>query len=61
MPIDWESACVVYLYKCKDDKYECITFRGINLLSIVGKVYGWVLIKKIRKVTKGVIWMSSTF
>ncbi len=39
------SACVVPLYKGKEDKYECTSFRGISLLSVVGKVYGKVLIK----------------
>lgn len=27
------------------DRHECKSFRGINLLSVVGKVYGRVLIK----------------
>ena len=28
--------------------YECSNFRGISLLSVVGKVYGRVLINRIR-------------
>ena len=26
--------------KGKGNKYECASFRGISLLSVVGKVYG---------------------
>ena len=31
--------------------YECSNFRGISLLSVVGKVYGRVLINRIRDKT----------
>ncbi len=55
MPVDWTSACVVPLYKGKGDKYECTSFRGISLLSVVGKVYGKVLIKRVREGTEGMI------
>ena len=34
----------VLLYKGKGDKCEYSNSRGINLLSVVGKVYGRVLI-----------------
>ena len=39
VPSDWRSACVVPLYKGKGDKYECSSYRGISLSSVVGKVY----------------------
>merc|ERR1712035_290651 len=55
VPSDWRSACVVPLYKGKGDKYECSSYRGISLLSIVGKVYERVLIERIRKGTEEVI------
>ena len=35
--------------------YECSNFRGISLLSVVGKVYGRVLINRIRDKTENVI------
>lgn len=35
------------VYKGKGDENECISFRGIILLSVVGKVYGQVVIKRI--------------
>jgi len=42
VPIDWASACVIPLYKRKGNKYECNSFRGTSLLSVIGKVYGSV-------------------
>ena len=36
------------LYKWKGDKCECSDSRGISLLSVVGKLYGRVLIKRVR-------------
>ena len=55
VPVDWVTACMVPLYKGKRDMYECSNFRGINLLSVVGKVYGRVLINRIRDKTENVI------
>ena len=46
---------IVPLYKDKGDVYECINTREISLLSVVGKVYGRVLINRIRDRTDGVI------
>ena len=55
VPVDWVIACMVPLYKGKGDMYECSNFRGISLLSVVGKVYGRVLINRIRDTTEKVI------
>ena len=55
VPVDWVIACMVPLYKGKGDMYECSNFRGISLLSVVGKVYGRVLINRIRDKTENVI------
>ena len=54
-PEDWKIACVVPLYKGKGERLECNNYRGISLLSVVGKAYGRLLIKRIRDVTEGVI------
>ena len=45
---------IVYmaLHKGKGDKCECSNSRGISLLSIVGKLYGRVLIKRVRAGTE---------
>ena len=55
VPLEWKSACVVPLYKGKGDKFECGSFRGISLLSVVGKVYGRVLIERIRCGTESMV------
>jgi len=55
VPEDWKIACVVPLYKGKGDKLECNNSRGISLLSVVGKAYGRILIRRIRDATECVI------
>ena len=55
VPVGWVIACMVPLYKGKGDVHECGNFRGISLLSVVGKVYGRVLINRIRDKTENVI------
>ena len=47
----WRDACIVPLYKGKGDKCECSNSRGISLLSVVGKLFGRVLIKIVREGT----------
>ena len=49
VPKEWKSAFIVPLYKGKGDHLECANYRGISLLSVVGKVYGTILIERIRK------------
>ena len=51
-PIDWHGACILPLYKGKGDKCECSNSRGIRLLSVVGKVFGRMLIKRVRAGTE---------
>ena len=55
VPVDWVLACLVLLYKGKGDVHECRNFRGISLLSVVGKVYGKILINRISDKTENVI------
>ena len=43
------------LYKGKGDTRECGSYRGISLLSVVGKVYGRVLIERVIECTDGAI------
>ena len=50
--MDWRAACRVPLYKGNGDKCDCYNSRGISLLSEVGKLYGRVLIKKVRAGTE---------
>lgn len=51
VPSEWCDACIVPLYKGKGDKSVCGNSRGISLLSVVGKLYGRILIKRIRSAT----------
>ena len=55
VPVDWVCACIVPLFKGKGDVFECCNYRGISLLSVVGKVYGRVLINRIRDRTERAI------
>ena len=55
VPSDWCNACIVPLYKGKGDKYECSNYRGISLLCVVGKLYGRILMKRIRELTDSVM------
>ena len=48
VPMNWHVACVVPLYKWKSDKCECSNSRSISLLSVVGKPFGRVLIKRLK-------------
>ena len=36
---DWMSAVIVPLYRAKGERTECNNYRGISLLSVVGKLY----------------------
>ena len=40
------------LHKWKGGKCECSNSRGISLLSVTGKLYGRMLIKKVRAETE---------
>ena len=45
--MDWRGACIVPLFKGKGDKCKCSNSRSISLLSVVGKLFGRVLIKRV--------------
>ena len=45
--MDWRGACRVPLYKGKGGKCERSNSRDISLLSVVVKLYGIVLIKRV--------------
>ena len=38
VPEDWKAACIVPVYKGKGDSRDCANYRGINVLSIPGKI-----------------------
>ena len=53
--MNWRGACIVLLYKGKGDKCECSNSRGISLMSVVGMLFGRVLIKRVRAGTESTI------
>ena len=52
VPEDWKAACIVPVYKGKDDRRDYANYRGISILSISGKIYGRVLISRVIESTK---------
>ena len=52
VPMDWRGVCIVPLYKGKGDKCECSNSTGISLLSVVGKLCGRVVNKRVRAGTE---------
>ena len=55
VPSDWCRACMIPLYKGKGEVYDCKNSRGISLLSVVGKLYGRVLIERVRRLTEELV------
>ena len=55
VPNDWMRTVIVLIYKGKGDRRKCKNYRGVSLLSIPGKVYGRILIGKVRSLTEGLI------
>ena len=49
---DLRSAMIVPLQKGKGEMIKCKNYRGISLLSVVGKIYADILV---RSVTGGLI------
>ncbi|XP_050563412.1 uncharacterized protein LOC126912929 [Spodoptera frugiperda] len=56
VPGDWAKAVIVPLYKGKGSQQECKNYRGISLLSVVGKLYAKILIERVIDVTEKKIW-----
>ena len=48
VPQDMRDAKIVTLYKNKGDRSDCNSYRGISLLSIVGKVFARVALARVQ-------------
>ena len=48
------DANIVTLYKNKGDRSDCNNYRGISLLSIVGKVFARVILKRLQNLASRV-------
>ncbi|GFS12637.1 RNA-directed DNA polymerase from mobile element jockey [Elysia marginata] len=59
VPDDWQRAIVVPIWKCKGSKKDCSTYRGISLLSHVGKMFAKILERRIRAKTEHLLSNSS--
>ena len=49
VPQDMRDAKIITLYKNKGERSDCNNYRGISLLSIVGKVYARVVLARLQK------------
>ena len=49
VPEEWRSPVTVSLYNGKEKRNECNNYRGISLLSIVGKIYAGILVDRVHR------------
>ena len=49
-PNDWKGAVILPVYK-KGSRLDCTNYRGISLMSVVGKVFAWVLNERVKGLT----------
>ena len=54
VPEDMRNANIITLYKNKGDRSDCNNYRGISLLSIVGKVFARVVLNKLQRLAERV-------
>ena len=55
VPQELRNAKIVTLYKNKGDKGDCNNYRGISLLSITGKVFARVILKRLQTIAERVL------
>ena len=46
---------IIPLYKGRGERTECSNYRGISLLSVVGKIFAGIIVDRVHKVTEGLI------
>ena len=49
-PGDWIKAVIIPIFK-KASRLDCANYRGISLLSVVGKVFGRILNERVKAIT----------
>eukprot|EP00745_Piridium_sociabile_P017961 TRINITY_DN26814_c0_g1_i11.p1 TRINITY_DN26814_c0_g1~~TRINITY_DN26814_c0_g1_i11.p1 ORF type:complete len:515 (+),score=121.07 TRINITY_DN26814_c0_g1_i11:351-1895(+) len=54
VPQDMRDASIVTLYKNKANRSDCNNYRGISLLSVVGKVFARVVLSRLQKLAERV-------
>ena len=55
VPEDWRSTVIAPLYTGKVEMIECKNYRGISLLTVVGKIYVGILVDRVHTVNGGLI------
>ena len=55
VPEDLRSAVIVPLYKGNREMIKCKNYRGISLLSVVGKIYVDILVDRVCSMTGGLM------
>src|SRR5215469_17919809 len=55
VPKDWQEACVVRMYKGRGNKSEYGSYRGISMMSVVGKLYERVVIDRVKNLTESLV------
>ena len=50
VPGDWIKAVIIPIFK-KGSRLDCANYRGISLLSVVGKVFGRILNERVKAIT----------
>ena len=55
MPEDWRSAMTISLCKGKEERTECQNYRGISLLSVIGKIYTGIFVDRVCRVARDLI------
>ena len=50
VPGDWIKAVIIPIFK-KGSRLDCANYRGISLLSVVGKVFGQILNERVKAIT----------
>ncbi|CAH1226359.1 CD209 [Branchiostoma lanceolatum] len=54
VPQDMRDSKIVTLYKNKGERSDCNNYRGISLLSVVGKVYAKVVLARLQRLAERV-------
>jgi hypothetical protein len=54
VPQEMRDAHIVTLYKNKGDRSDCNNYRGISLLSVVGKAFARVLLSRLQQLANRV-------
>ena len=46
---------IVPLFKSKGERSVCKNYKGISLLSMIGKIYAGILVDRVHRITGGLI------